>query len=287
MWPNTSRATRPFVTISIGNEVPPALHFDPRPHGFVMPEQQQTAGDPGDEHADRPESLEALAFWPLHRLAPLLKTRQLRSLELTELALSRLKRYDPALHCVVTLTETLALEQAERADAELDAGRWRGPLHGVPYGAKDLLAVPGYPTTWGAAPFREQRLDATATVVERLEQAGAVLTAKLSMGALAMGDVWFGGRTNSPWDLERGASGSSAGSGSAVAAGLVPFAIGTETLGSIVSPSTRCAVTGLRPTFGRVSRYGAMALSWSMDKIGPMARSARDCALVFAAPARS
>ncbi len=274
---------RTVRTISIGNEVPPALHFDPRPHGFVMPEEGPTAGDPGDEHADRPEPLEALAFWPLHRLAPLLKTRQLRSLELTELALSRLKRYDPALHCVVTLTETLALEQAERADAELDAGRWRGPLHGVPYGAKDLLAVPGYPTTWGAAPFREQRLDATATVVERLEQAGAVLTAKLSMGALAMGDVWFGGRTNSPWDLERGASGSSAGSGSAVAAGLVPFAIGTETLGSIVSPSTRCAVTGLRPTFGRVSRYGAMALSWSMDKIGPMARSARDCALVFAA----
>lgn len=195
--------------------------------------------------------------------------------------LDRLRRHDERLNCVITLTEELALEQARRADREIREGRWRGPLHGIPWGAKDLLAVRGYPTTWGAEPFREQELDVDATVARRLEEAGAVLVAKLSMGALAKGDVWFGGTTRNPWNPEEGSSGSSAGPGAATAAGLVGFSIGTETLGSIVSPSNRCGVTGLRPTYGRVSRYGAMTLSISQDKIGPMCRSAEDCALVL------
>jgi len=203
--------------------------------------------------------------------------------ELTEMYLSRLKRFDPQLFAVVTLTEDRARAQAARLDAELRAGNYRGPLHGIPWGAKDLLATRGYPTTWGASPYRDQMFDYDATVVEKLDAAGAVLVAKLTMGALAQGDRWFGGMTRNPWNPEEGSSGSSAGPGSATAAGLVGFAIGTETLGSIVSPSTRNGVTGLRPTFGRVSRYGAMALSWSMDKIGPMCRSVEDCALVLQA----
>ena len=197
--------------------------------------------------------------------------------------LARLKRLDPVLKCVVTLTEERAREQARRADAEIAQGRYRGPLHGIPYGLKDLLAARGYRTTWGAEPYVDQHLDFDAAVVEKLEAAGAVLAAKLSVGALAWGDVWFGGMTRNPWNTEEGSSGSSAGPAAAVAAGLVGFAIGTETWGSIVSPCTRCGVTGLRPTFGRVSRRGAMALSWSMDKIGPIARTVEDCALVFAA----
>jgi len=214
-------------------------------------------------------------------LSYLLKTRQVRSVELTELYLARLKRYDPVLKAVITYTEERAMAQAQQADEELDAGHWRGPLHGVPYGAKDLLAVPGYRTTWGAKPYENQVLDVTAAVIEKLDAAGAVLVAKLTLGALAWGDVWFGGQTKNPWNIEQGSSGSSAGPGAAVAAGLVPFAIGSETLGSIVSPSTRNGVTGHRPTFGAVSRYGAMTLAWTMDKLGPMARSAEDCALVF------
>ncbi|MEM9324381.1 MAG: amidase, partial [Bacteroidota bacterium] len=214
------------------------------------------------------------------QLAALLRSGQLTSVELTELYLDRLERFD-TLEAVITLTTEMALEHAERADEELAAGTDRGPLHGIPYGVKDLMAVPNYPTTWGAMPYKDQQIGYTASVVEQLEAAGAVLVAKLTSGALARGDVWFGGATKNPWDLEQGASGSSAGSGSATAAGLVAFAIGTETLGSIVSPSTRCGVTGLRPTYGRVSRYGTMSLSWSMDKIGPIARSAEDCAIVF------
>jgi Asp-tRNA(Asn)/Glu-tRNA(Gln) amidotransferase A subunit family amidase len=197
--------------------------------------------------------------------------------------LARLKRFAPRLNCVVTLTEDLARAQARRADEEIAAGKYSGPLHGIPYGLKDLLAARGVKTTWGAEPYAGQVFDYDSAVVEKLEAAGAVLAAKLSVGALAWGDVWFGGLTRNPWNTEEGSSGSSAGSASAVAAGLVGFAIGTETLGSIVSPATRCGVTGLRPTFGRVSRHGAMALSWSMDKIGPLARTVEDCALVFAA----
>ena len=222
-----------------------------------------------------------LAFAPLLVLGALLRAGKVSSLELTRLALRRLAAFDPVLSCVVTVTEELALRQARAADRELAAGRPRGPLHGIPWAAKDLLAVPGYPTTWGAGPFRQQTRPETATVAARLEDAGAVLVAKTAVGELAWGDVWYGGTTKNPWKPAQGSSGSSAGSASAVAAGLVPFAIGTETWGSIVSPATRCGASGLRPTFGRVSRYGAMALSWTMDKIGPLARNAEDLAVVF------
>jgi len=197
--------------------------------------------------------------------------------------LDRLKRYDSKLHFVITLTEERALAQAKKADEEIAAGKYRGPLHGIPWGAKDLLAVKGYPTTWGAGGFEHQSFDEDATVVQRLDAAGAVLVAKFSLGALAMGDKWFGGRTRNPWNTAQGSSGSSAGSASAVAAGCVAFAIGSETLGSISSPSTRCGCTGLRPTFGMVPRTGAMALSWTMDKLGPISRSVEDCLLVLEA----
>ncbi len=279
------RAYAAIRDLHLPNDVPPALAFDPRVPGVV----RRLDGAPAPLRLSRwpaparPESVEELAFMPVARLARLLRRREVSSTELTRLYLERLAHFDPKLKFVVTLTERRALAQARRADQEIAAGLWRGPLHGVPWGAKDLLAVAGYPTTWGAAPYRQQRIDMDATVVQRLDEAGAVLVAKLSLGALAMGDVWFGGRTRNPWKIEQGSSGSSAGPGAATAAGCVGFAIGTETRGSIVSPSTRNGVTGFRPTFGRVSRHGAMALSWSMDKIGPMCRSAEDCALVFAA----
>ena len=224
---------------------------------------------------------EEIAFLPVTALATLIETKRLTSTELTRIYLDRLKRHGDTLKCVVTLTEELALKQAADADAEIKAGKYRGPLHGIPWGAKDLLATKGIKTTWGATPYKDQVIDLDATVVERLRDAGAVLVAKLSMGALAQGGVWFGGSTHNPWNVERSSSGSSAGPGAATAAGLVGFAIGTETLGSIISPSVTNGVTGLRPTYGRVSRYGAMALSWTMDKIGPMCRSVEDCVLVL------
>ena len=228
------------------------------------------------------KSLEDLAFLPVTALAPLIESRRVTSTALTKMYLDRLKRYGARLNCVVTLTEELALAQAAAADKEISAGKYRGPLHGIPWGAKDLLATKGIRTTFGAKPYENQVIDMDATVVERLREAGAVLVAKLSMGALAMGAVWFGGTTRNPWNTERGSSsGSSAGPAAATAAGLVGFAVGTETLGSIISPSSTCGVTGLRPTYGRVSRHGAMALSWTMDKIGPICRSVEDCALVF------
>jgi len=226
-------------------------------------------------------SLEDLAFEPIIALAPLLRSKQISSTALTKMYLDRLKRYGPALECVITLTEELALQQAADADREIAAGRYRGPLHGIPWGAKDLLATKGIRTTWGATPYEHQVPDYDATVVERLREAGAVLVAKLSMGALAQGDVWFGGTTRNPWNIEKGSSGSSAGPGAATGGGLVVFGIGTETMGSIMSPSSTCGVTGLRPTYGRVSRHGAMALSWTMDKLGPMCRRVEDCALVL------
>ncbi|HEU4365282.1 MAG TPA: amidase, partial [Candidatus Krumholzibacteria bacterium] len=209
----------------------------------------------------RPDDLEDVAFWPVRDLAELLRTKQVTSVELTAMYLGRLKRHGPTLECVVSLTEERAMESARRADAEIAKGKYRGPLHGMPYGAKDLLAVKGTKTTWGAMPYQDQVIDDTATVIRKLDDAGAVLVVKTTLGALAWGDVWFGGMTRNPWNTEKGSSGSSAGSASATAAGLVPFAIGTETWGSIVSPSTVCGTTGLRPTFGRVSRAGAMALS--------------------------
>lgn len=267
--------------IFIGNEVVPALYFNPLPIGFKIPSQQISISWGSMKTAKLPENLDDLAFYSIRELAGLIHSRAISSEALTRFFLERLKKYDSQLHCVITLTEDLALEQARRADREIAAGQYRGLLHGIPYGAKDLLAVRGYKTTWGAMPYKDQLIDMNATVIQKLEDAGAILIAKLSLGALAWGDVWFGGKTRNPWNVEQGSSGSSAGSASATAAGLVPFAIGTETWGSIVSPSTRCGTTGLRPTFGRVSRYGAMALSWSMDKIGPICRSVEDCAIVF------
>ena len=233
----------------------------------------------------RHSSVEDLAFLPVTALAPLLRRRDVSSTELTKMYLDRLKKYGPKLNNVVTLTEELALAQAAQADNEIRAGRYKGPLHGIPWGAKDLFATKGILTTWGAGPYQKQIIDYDATVVERLRDAGAVLVAKLSLGALAQGDRWFRGQTKNPWTPDHpqrgGSSGSSAGPGSATAAGLVGFSLGTETRGSIISPSAVNGVVGLRPTYGRVSRYGAMASSWTMDKIGPMCRSVEDCALVF------
>ena len=228
-------------------------------------------------------SEEDIAFLSVRELSSLIKSRQISPVELTHIFLDRLKKYGDKLLCLVTLTESLALKQAVLAEKEIAAGHYRGPLHGIPYGLKDLFVTKGIPTTWGAEPYKNQVFDYDATIVKKLEDAGAILVAKLSMGSLAQGDVWFKGTTKNPWNLEQGSSGSSAGPGSATAAGLVGFSIGTETLGSIASPSVRCRVTGLRPTYGRVSRYGAMGLSYTMDKIGPMCREVEDCALVFSA----
>jgi Asp-tRNA(Asn)/Glu-tRNA(Gln) amidotransferase A subunit family amidase len=268
----------------IGYDVPPAVYFTPTPgepaskegRGVVAPTKLQVP-------VAKPEADADLAFLPLTQLAELVRTRKVSSTELAKLSLARLKKYNPALLCAVSLTEELALKQAEEADKEIAAGKYRGPLHGIPWVAKDLIAYPGYKTTWGAGHFKEQTLDTKATVAARLESAGAVLVAKSTLGALALGDRWFGGMTRNPWNVKAGSSGSSAGTASSVAAGLVTFGLGSETLGSIVSPSSVCGVTGLRPTFGRVSRYGCMALCWSLDKIGPMARNVEDCALVFGA----
>ena len=263
------------------NEVAPALRLDPWQARDRHPVADAPArfADPGPQQ--RPADLDELAFADIATLSRLVRDRRVSCVELAEWSLERLRRHDPRLHCVVTLLPERALARARELDAMLDRGQYLGPLHGIPYGAKDLLAVAGAPTTWGATPYRDQVIDDTATVVRKLDEAGAVLVAKLSLGALAWGDVWFGGTTLNPWNLEQGSSGSSAGSAAAVSAGLVPFAIGTETWGSIVSPCSRCGVTGLRPTYGRVSRAGAMALSWSMDKIGPIARTVEDCAMVF------
>jgi Asp-tRNA(Asn)/Glu-tRNA(Gln) amidotransferase A subunit family amidase len=267
--------------VTLPNDVPPALRFEPLGYSRAV------SMEPGEIHVPdtgtdrRPASEEDLAFAPLARLASMIRGGAITCTELTKLYLERLREYDTLLECVITLTEEKALRQAEQADREIGNGRYRGPLHGIPWGAKDLLAISDYRTTWGAKPYEEQILKETATVADRLDTAGSVLVAKLTLGALAWGDVWFGGKTRNPWNIEEGSSGSSAGPASATAAGLVGFAMGSETWGSIVSPCTRCGTTGLRPTFGRVSRHGAMALSWSMDKLGPIARSVEDCALIF------
>ena len=274
--------------LNIPNSVAPAFIFHPQP--AAKPEQgilRQSLHGGGSAYrspsslVDRPHEIEDLAFATVFDLGGLLAGRKLTSVELTRMYLARLKRYDSKLHFVITLLEDRALKQAAQADAEIAAGKYRGPLHGIPWGAKDLLAVKGYPTTWGAGGFEHQSFDEDATVVQRLDAAGAVLIAKFTLGALAMGDHWFGGQTRNPWNPKQGSSGSSAGSASAVSAGCVGFAIGSETLGSIASPSTRCGVSGLRPSFGLVPRTGAMALSWTMDKLGPITRSAEDCALVL------
>ena len=275
--------------LRLPNSVAPAFVFNPVPAGMVLDavkkpmkisaapkvEVKKPAADAGLAESD------ALAFLSLRELAELVKTRKVTSTELTKMYLGRLRKLDTVLHCVITYTEERALKQAATADSEIAAGKYRGPLHGIPWGGKDLLAVKGYPTTWGAGGMEKQSFDEDAEVVKRLDAAGAVLIAKLAMGALAQGDVWFGGRCRNPWNPAQGSSGSSAGSASATSAGCVGFSIGTETLGSISSPSTRCGVTGLRPTYGFVPKTGAMALSWTMDKIGPICRSVEDCAIVL------
>jgi Asp-tRNA(Asn)/Glu-tRNA(Gln) amidotransferase A subunit family amidase len=265
----------------LSNSIPSAMLFNPIPVGLKLETVRKKFRTGRAPKIEMPANMDDLAFYSVEQLAALVKSRRVTSEQLTRLYLERLKKYGPKLQCVITLTEDLALEQARRADQEIAAGKYRGPLHGIPYGAKDLLATKGIRTTWGSAPYTNQVFDTDATVIKRLEEAGAVLVAKLTLGELAMGDVWYGGETKNPWDPKQGSSGSSAGPAAATSAGLVAFAIGTETHGSIVSPSTRCGVTGLRPTYGRVSRTGAMALSASMDKIGPMCRTVEDCAIVF------
>lgn len=267
---------------ALGNATLPAFRFEPRLPSWA-PRPPLPSHPAATPPVTRPARLEELAFYPVWALAELVRTRQVTARELTDLFLTRLANLGPQLVCIVTLMAESARAQADQADAEIAAGHYRGPLHGIPYGAKDLLATRGVPTGWGAPPYRNQVFDFDATVVSRLADAGAILVAKLSMGSLAWGDVWYGGKTKTPWDLTQGSSGSSAGSGAATAAGLVPFAIGSETYGSIISPSTECGLTSLRPSFGRVSRAGAMTLAWTLDKLGPMCRAAVDCGLVMAA----
>ncbi len=269
---------------TLTNGTPLPIHFDPNPTG-VTPRPLPPAAfrlAPA-ARVRRPPNLESVAFWPITDLAHLLVSRQVSSVELTTMYLGRLTRYNGQLNCVAQLTEARALTEAAAADKEIAAGQYRGVLHGIPYGAKDIIAARGYPTRWGAPPLERQTFDADATVIERLQRAGAVLVAKLTTGEMAFGDQWAGGRTNNPWNLSEGSSGSSAGSGAATAAGLVGFAIGTDTGGSILSPAVRCGIVGLRPTFGRVSRHGVMAAGTTLDKIGPMCRHAQDCAIVLRA----
>ena len=261
--------------------IAPALYFDPRPDGFQRKDRDGTPDFKLPTQVASPAEEAKIAFMTVAQLADLIKTRKITSTALTGIYLKRLKYFKDTLQASITITRDLALEQAKKADEEISQGIYKGPLHGMPYGIKDLFSVPGYKTTWGAMPYKGQEFNEKAEVVQKLEDAGAVLVAKLTSGALARGDVWFGGKTKNPWDLKQGASGSSAGSASATAAGLVAFSIGTETLGSIISPSTRCGATGLRPTYGSVSRAGCMSLSWSMDKVGPICRSAQDCAIVY------
>lgn len=265
----------------LANHVLPAFQFDPRRHGFRLDPGIVSDGIDHLPETTRPSDSDSIAFLSVPQLAYLIQSKQMTSEELVVIYLDRFERYDSILQSAITLTRDTALAQAKRADNEIANGIYRGPLHGIPYGVKDLASTRGYPTTWGAEPYRNQIISEDATIVKKLRDAGAVLIAKLSSGELANGDTWFGGVTKNPWDTEQGASGSSAGPGSATAAGLVGFSIGTETWGSILSPSARCGLTGLRPTFGRVSRHGVMALAWTLDKIGPMCRTSSGCHLVF------
>lgn len=267
--------------LNLTNNITPAISFNPIPAGFKFNKKQLPLKFSNYSYAKLPSNIDDLSYYSIGELAHLIKTKQITSTQLTKFFIDRLKKYDPKLHNVITLTEERALAEAKKADEEIAKGKYRGILHGIPFGVKDLLSTKKYKTTWGAMPYKDQLIDEDATVIKKLNDAGAVLIAKFTMGALANGDVWFGGMTRNPWDTTRGSSGSSAGSASAVSAGLIPFAIGTETWGSIVSPSTVCGTTGLRPTYGRVSRTGAMALSWSMDKIGTICRNTEDLAIVF------
>lgn len=267
--------------LSLNNSVPLSLWQNPVLPGMKFSEKQETINWNIPNNILLPKDKNELAYYSVLQLASLIKNKKISSVELTRFFIDRLKKYGDTLQCVISLTEDIAMQQARRADEEIAKGKYRGLLHGIPYGLKDLFAVKGTKTTWGAAPYKDQVIDEDAFVYLKLKEVGAVLIAKFTMGALAMGDYWFGGRTKNPWNLKNGSSGSSAGSASATSAGLVPFAIGTETWGSIVSPASTCGVTGLRPTFGSISRTGAMALSYSLDKVGPICRSAEDAAIVF------
>ncbi len=269
----------------IPNDVAPPFYFSPLTPGMKVNRARQPLSFSAPI-VKRPANLEDVAFWPVTQLAQLIATKQATSVELTKMYLARLHRYNPKLNCVVTFLDDLAMAQAAQADADIRAGRHKGPLHGIPWGAKDIIAVKGYKTTWGSGAYKDQTIAEEASVVEMLRDAGAVLIAKLTTGELASGDQWFGGQTKNPWNLAEGSSGSSAGPCSATAAGCVAFGIGSETSGSILSPSARCGVTGLRPTFGRISRYGVMALSWTQDRLGPLCRYAEDCAVVMSAIAK-
>ncbi len=265
----------------LDNGTPMTLAHSPVLPGMTFNKVQQPINWNIPANVSVPANKNDLSYYSILQLASLIKNRKMTSVELTEFFINRLKKFNDSLLCVVSFTDDIAIQEARQADKEIAAGKYRGPLHGIPYGLKDLFSVKGTKTTWGAEPFKNQVREEDAFVYSQLKKAGAVLVAKLTLGALALGDVWFGGRTNNPWDLKRGSSGSSAGSASATVAGLVPFAIGTETLGSIISPSSTCGATGLRPTFGSVSRSGAMTLCWSLDKAGPICRSAQDAAVVF------
>ena len=267
--------------LSLDNSVPLSLWQSPVLPGMKFAEKQESINWIIPNNINLPKNKNELAYYSVLQLASLIKNKKISSRELTIFFIDRLKKFGDTLQCVVSLTEDIAMQQAKQADEEIAKGKYRGLLHGIPYGLKDLFAVKGTKTTWGAAPYKNQVINEDAFVYLKLKEAGAVLIAKFTMGALAMGDYWFGGRTKNPWNLKNGSSGSSAGSASATAAGLVPFAIGTETWGSIVSPASTCGVTGLRPTFGSISRTGAMALSYSLDKVGPLCRSAEDAAIVF------
>src|SRR6476659_288003 len=263
------------------NNIPYPFAFDPLPHGETIPTKQEKISWDISNNIQVPANKNELAFYSITQLASLVKNKKITSVELTKFFIDRLKKWGDTLQSVITLTEDLAMQQARQADEEIKKGIYKGPLHGIPYGLKDLFAVKGYKTTWGSTPYKDQVIDEDSYVYTQLKNAGAVLCAKLSLGALAYNNKWFGGETKNPWNLQQGSSGSSAGSAASVVAGLLPFAIGTETLGSIVSPSTRCGATGLRPTFGSISRSGAMVLCWSLDKAGPICRSAEDCAVVY------
>jgi Asp-tRNA(Asn)/Glu-tRNA(Gln) amidotransferase A subunit family amidase len=266
---------------NLSNDIPLPMWFNPVLPGMIVPRIQMPVHFTIPDQVALPADRNQLAFYSIPQLASLIKHKKITSEQLTRFYLDRLKKYGPVLHCVIEITEDIAIRQARNADAEIARGKYRGPLHGIPYGIKDLFAVAGTHTTWGTPPYRNQVINETSFVAAQLQQAGAVLVAKLSLGELAMDDVWFGGLTRNPWDTAKGSGGSSAGSASATAAGLVPFAIGTETYGSIVDPSMRCGATGLRPTYGSVARTGAMALAWTSDKIGTICRSAEDAAIVF------
>jgi Asp-tRNA(Asn)/Glu-tRNA(Gln) amidotransferase A subunit family amidase len=272
--------------IHIPNDVSPPFHFSAIVPGIEVNRTKLPFKLSAAPAVKRPINLEDVAFWPVRHLAELVRTRQVTSLELTEMYLARLHRYNGKLNNVVSFLDDYGRAEAKKADVEIAAGKYKGPLHGIPWGAKDIISVKGYKTTWGSAAFKEQSFDYDASVVEMLREAGAVLVAKLATGELASGDQWFGGQTKSPWNLSQGSSGSSAGPSSATAAGCVAFGIGSETSGSILSPSARCGLAGLRPTFGRISRYGVMALSWTQDRLGPICRYAEDCSIVMQAIAK-